>query len=67
MNDRFKFNKEQCAFCRFSLDIGCIAPGNYTPPLPCDPVDRLYESLKTKRSYKYLKTKIELPLHEGFV
>lgn len=65
MNNRFKFNKEQCEYCIFNLGF-CGAPGNSTQPLICDPVDRLYESFKPRRSYKCLETKTKLPLPEGF-
>ena len=63
MNNRFKFNKEQCEYCIFNLGF-CGAPGNSTQPLPCDPVDRLYESFKPKRSCTYIEP--EPPLPDGF-
>ena len=52
MNNRFKFNKEQCEYCIYSLGIGCGAPGNSIQPLRCDPVDRLYESFNRKVKIK---------------
>ena len=52
MNNRFKFNKEQCEYCIYSLGIGCGAPGNSIQPLCCDPVNRLYESFNRKVKIK---------------
>ena len=52
MNNRFKFNKDQCEYCIYSLGIGCGAPGNSIQHLRCDPVDRLYESFNRKVKIK---------------
>ena len=52
-SNRFKTG-DHCTGCFFYAGF-CLAPGSTISKLPCDPVDRLYESLKPKRGYAYLK------------
>lgn len=48
-SNRFKYNEEVCKLCMYKLGEGCISPGRNTRPLPCDPVDRLYDLMKPKK------------------
>ena len=45
-SNRFK-KDEYCIGCFFNAGF-CLAPGNTTSKLPCDPVDRLHDSMKPK-------------------
>jgi len=54
-SNRFK-RDEYCIGCFFNADF-CLAPGNTTTKLPCDPVDRLHDSMKPKNGIT------ELPEH----
>ena len=57
-SNRFK-SGEYCVGCFFNAGF-CLAPGNTISKVPCDPVDRLYESIKSKKSItelpEYLKS-----------